>query len=246
MTKGTIRSTLIGASVGALLAVGPMLPASAGLEEGVAAYQAGEFQTALAELKPLADQGNAQAQYLVGRIYAYGQGTLRHYSLAHTYLTLAANQGVTEALLSKANISDNLSQRDIIESMRRQDEMLYAIETGTVQTAAPAQAGAAPAGQAGAATATTEQAAAADEPAGGDEVAVAQQDDGIDQLSRRDLVREIQTELNRLGYSAGTPDGLYGPSTRGAIQKFQADADMGRDGEATPDLLRALRSAQPG
>lgn len=35
-------------------------------------------------------------------------------------------------------------------------------------------------------------------------------------------LREVQTALNYFGFDAGTPDGLSGPRTRGAIQAYQA------------------------
>lgn len=245
----TLRPLLAGAALGAALAFGPVLPASAGLDEGISAYEAGEFATAMAELKPLADQGNPQAQYYVGRMYANGEGTLKHYSLAHTYLTLAANQGVTDALTSKAEISGNLSQRDIIDSLQRQNDMLLAQQAGVQQAldqgaAGTQQAAAQPAGEQ---QAGTQQNAAQQD---GEEVAMAQPDapaadDDIAEMDRNELVRAVQEQLNRLGYSAGTPDGLYGPSTRSAIQNFQRDADLSADGEATPDLLRALRASEP-
>lgn len=208
-------------------------PAVAAVEDGIAAYEAKEFEAAIAELKPLADQGNPQAQYYVGRMYASGEGTLRNYSLAHTYLTLAANQGVTEALQVKGEISNRMSQRDIVESLQRQNEMLLAQQAG-VQEALTDGGG-----------------AATNRETGGDEVAVAatgsaDSRDDIAGMDQRTMVRNVQQELNRLGYSAGTPDGLYGPSTRTAIQAYQRDTGLETDGEVSADLLRALRAARPG
>lgn len=50
------------------------LPALAGYDEGVAAYRTGDYATALAGLRPLAEQGNAGAQWTVGLMYAQGSG----------------------------------------------------------------------------------------------------------------------------------------------------------------------------
>jgi TPR repeat protein len=42
--------------------------------KGVEAYDAGDYQTALTEWRPLAEQGNAEAQYRLGSMYAFGEG----------------------------------------------------------------------------------------------------------------------------------------------------------------------------
>lgn len=57
----------------------------------------------------------------------------------------------------------------------------------------------------------------------------------------RQLVREVQSLLNDHGYDAGTPDGLMGPRTRDAIRHFQSDVGMTQTGEASTDVLEALR-----
>jgi TPR repeat protein len=46
------------------------LTAIAGLDKGLAAAQKGDFATALREWKPLAEQGDARAQFKLGAIYA--------------------------------------------------------------------------------------------------------------------------------------------------------------------------------
>jgi peptidoglycan hydrolase-like protein with peptidoglycan-binding domain len=59
----------------------------------------------------------------------------------------------------------------------------------------------------------------------------------------RQLVRDIQTALNAHGYDAGTPDGLYGPGTRGAITAYQRDAGLAVDGVPSYSLLTSLQQA---
>ena len=63
----------------------------------------------------------------------------------------------------------------------------------------------------------------------------------IDTLSYRERVTEIQRELNRLGYDAGPVDGAMGDRTRSAIDQYQADMGMVRNGRASTDLLSRLR-----
>lgn len=54
-------------------------------------------------------------------------------------------------------------------------------------------------------------------------------------------VKAIQTHLNRLGYSAGTPDGRMGPMTRAAIRKYQTDHGMTANGQPSASLLSSLK-----
>ncbi len=60
-----------------LLALGLLLCgnlAVAGLNEGLDALRKGDFATAVKELRPLADRGDAEAQYRIGLMYENGKG----------------------------------------------------------------------------------------------------------------------------------------------------------------------------
>lgn len=60
-------------------------PAFAGaVEDGVAAYERGDYATALQLFRRLADQGDAEAQYNLGFVYDQGQGLTQDYVLAHS------------------------------------------------------------------------------------------------------------------------------------------------------------------
>jgi len=63
---------------------------------------------------------------------------------------------------------------------------------------------------------------------------------------RRADVEGLQGLLNRLGYDAGTPDGLLGPNTRAAIKRFQMARGLPADGYADPALLARVRRAAMG
>ena len=55
-----------------------------------------------------------------------------------------------------------------------------------------------------------------------------------------DCVRIVQEALNDAGYSCGTPDGIAGEGTEGAIREFQADHGLEETGEVTDELIDAL------
>jgi hypothetical protein len=59
-------------------------------------------------------------------------------------------------------------------------------------------------------------------------------------------VKLLQKALNKLGYSAGTPDGEYGITTKVAVERFQLAKNLGEDGIFGPATLAALQKALSG
>ncbi len=72
-------------------------PAWAGFDEGVAAYERGDYETALREFRPLAEQGDADAQYNLGLMYDEGRGVPEDDAEAVKWYRKAAEQGDAEA-----------------------------------------------------------------------------------------------------------------------------------------------------
>ena len=72
--------------------------ASAGpFEDGTAAYERGEYATALKLWQPLANQGNAGAQVALGVMFYNGQNVPQDYAEAVKWFRLAANRGYAGA-----------------------------------------------------------------------------------------------------------------------------------------------------
>ena len=67
----------------------------------------GDFATALRRWQPLAEQGNADAQYNLGYIYSHGKGVEQDYKTAVKWYALAANQGHAIAQLNLGVMYDN-------------------------------------------------------------------------------------------------------------------------------------------
>jgi TPR repeat protein len=80
-------------TVTAVLIFGSGFAWAASLEDGVAAHQRGEYATAIAHFKSMADEGNPAAQFNLGQMYRLGQGVPRNAGEAARWYHLAAAQG---------------------------------------------------------------------------------------------------------------------------------------------------------
>lgn len=68
-----------------------------GYKEGLAAMQRGDYDEALREWRPSAEQGNASAQYNLGQLYREGLGVTQDYKEAEKWYRKAAQQGFRDA-----------------------------------------------------------------------------------------------------------------------------------------------------
>jgi len=73
------------------------LPASADYKVGEDAYNRGDYATALREWRPLAEQGEALAQYNLGLLYRKGRGVPQDDVQARQWYEKAAAQGQAKA-----------------------------------------------------------------------------------------------------------------------------------------------------
>ena len=67
------------------------------IENAIAADNTGDYATELKLLQPLADQGNANAQFAIGIMYENGRGVPQNYGQAAIWYGKAADQGLADA-----------------------------------------------------------------------------------------------------------------------------------------------------
>ncbi len=91
-------------------------PARADFQGGVEAYKRGDYDAALKEFRPLAEQGDAFVQFNLGVMYIKGQGVPQDYVLAHMWMNLAAAKGVKKAVKG----------RDLLEKFMNLDQLAEA------------------------------------------------------------------------------------------------------------------------
>jgi TPR repeat protein len=110
MKKRMIVGSMLAAQIlGSAAAIGGPL------EDGMAAYNRGDYVPAIQLFRPLAAKGNAKAQHLIGVMYHKGEGVARSSVRAFAWFSLAAAHGDSDAKaklaeVSKTMTSDELSQ----------------------------------------------------------------------------------------------------------------------------------------
>ncbi|MCP4009137.1 MAG: sel1 repeat family protein, partial [Proteobacteria bacterium] len=93
-------------------------PASADFSDAMSAFEAGRYVTAAREFRRLAQQGDADAQFMLGYAYALGEGVLQDYVQAHMWFNLAAAAGKSEARGSRSGVERKMTPLQIAEAQR--------------------------------------------------------------------------------------------------------------------------------
>ena len=93
-----MRDQIKAGLVALVLSLSLAAPVTAGpFEDGFAAAERGDYATAFKLWRPLADQGDASAQFNLGIMYAQGEGVPQDYVQAHKWYRKAADQGDADA-----------------------------------------------------------------------------------------------------------------------------------------------------
>lgn len=95
-----------------LAAVVLALPAGAALGDyrsGVAAWGRGDFAAAARDFRPAAETGDAEAQYMMGRLYSLGDGVPRDFVRAWQWFDRAARQGHAAAAEARQSLDQVLT-----------------------------------------------------------------------------------------------------------------------------------------
>jgi hypothetical protein len=104
----------------ALLAISVVLccnAAIAGLKEGYEALARQDYATAIKEYRPLAERGNAEAQYRIGRMYEFGKGYPQDKAKGIAWIRKAAAQNHADAQQELGFIyatGDGVKQDDVL------------------------------------------------------------------------------------------------------------------------------------
>ena len=118
------RLCIFGAVSGVLLLLFASRAAAGPFEEGLLAYTQGDYQSALRIWRPLAEEGDAAAQFNIGLLYDTGQGIDEDPGAAAHWYRLAADQGYAKAQLNLGDLyaSGRGVPQDFLEAAERYEE----------------------------------------------------------------------------------------------------------------------------
>jgi TPR repeat protein len=87
-------------------------------EDGMAAYNRGDYVPAVKVFRAMAEQGNAEAQSLLGVMYRRGQGVARNSGRAFVWLSRAAARGNRKAKRELREVSLTMTAEELARAKR--------------------------------------------------------------------------------------------------------------------------------
>ena len=85
-------------------------------EDGMVAYNRGDYVPAIRLFRPLAEQGNPKAQSVLGKMYRRGQGVARNPAQAFMWFSLAAKRGEAKAKAGLRDVSKSMTPGEISQA----------------------------------------------------------------------------------------------------------------------------------
>lgn len=102
-----------------LLLLSALPLAAADFERGMAAYERGAYDSALQELMQLAEAGDVDAQFILGRMYARGAGVIQDFVEAYKWYNLAAAGGQRLAPAARDALGERMSAEQLASAQDR-------------------------------------------------------------------------------------------------------------------------------
>jgi len=112
VTGGVIAGLFLLGASGALVSrawAGPW-------EDGMAAYNRGDYVPAIRLFRPLAEAGNPKAQSVIGMMYRKGQGVVKSSGRAFMWFSLAAKRGNGKAKAELRQVSERMTPAEVSEA----------------------------------------------------------------------------------------------------------------------------------
>lgn len=92
---------------------------SADYADAMRSYERQEYRQALQMFRDLATAGDADAQYMLGRMYEAGSGTLQDFVEAHKWYNLAAAAGHRHAATARDTLAGRMTAKQIAQAQRQ-------------------------------------------------------------------------------------------------------------------------------
>ncbi len=107
---------MIGGLIGAAQILGIAGAVAGPWEDGMAAYNRGDYLPAIRLFRPLAEQGNAKAQNVLGVMYRRGEGVARNSLRAFMWFSRAAARGDARAKAELREVSQTMSPQELSQA----------------------------------------------------------------------------------------------------------------------------------
>ncbi len=85
-------------------------------EDGMAFYSRGDYVPAIRLFRPLAEQGNAKAQRVLGVMYRRGEGVARSSARAFLWFSRAAARGDAQAKAGLREVSQTMTPEELSQA----------------------------------------------------------------------------------------------------------------------------------
>jgi TPR repeat protein len=109
------KSALIG-SIAVSLLLGSANALAGPWEDGMVAYNRGDYLPATRLFRPLAEAGNPKAQNQIGLMYRKGEGTAPSPARAFMWFSLAAKRGDAKAKAGLRDVSKSMTPGEISQA----------------------------------------------------------------------------------------------------------------------------------
>ena len=119
-----MRKLVLGSLVAAAVGLCGASAVAGPWEDGMAAYNRGDYVPAIQVFRGMARAGNAKAQMMLGAMYHRGQGVAKSSTHAFMWLSLAASRGDTRAKAELKTVAATMTPAD----MARANEMMQSCE----------------------------------------------------------------------------------------------------------------------
>src|SRR3954447_14655541 len=125
MERWMRKQRIVGGAILATQLLGAFAAFAGPWEDGMAAYNRGDYMPAIRLFRPLAEQGNAKAQNLLGIMFRKGEGVAKNPARAHMWFSFAAKRGEANARAELREVSRTMTVQEISQA----EAMAKACET---------------------------------------------------------------------------------------------------------------------
>jgi TPR repeat protein len=110
------KRNIIGGMLLAAQLMGTVAAVAGPWEDGMAAYNRGDYVPASRVFRTLAEQGNAKAQNVLGVMFRKGEGVPKNQVRAHMWFSFAAKRGDASARAELREVSRTMTAQEISQA----------------------------------------------------------------------------------------------------------------------------------